>query len=406
MPRFWLGGYTADSGGIAEGIGVLTAGGADDALAGGPLRVGSTAASAASPSWLTPHSSLDVVYAALEGEGAVRAYRRVAADRLAPLGSAVAVGEGVCHVEVSPDGRMLVASCWGNGAVVVLPLGADGGLGRAVATDAAVDPYAVAGAADARSADGTDLSRAAAALRAAVGAEFAGLVPFEEGQAAAAVVPEAVLFGRSAGEGPAAQEPRASRAHQAVSLPGGEVVTTDMGFDLVRFWRRAESGLVAGQQLALPEGTGPRHLVSHPSGHLHVLTELTGEVFTLGRDRDGTWRILSATALSPARGDGDFGAEIALSHDASVVYGGLRGSNTIATLRVRGDGGSLEPVALVESGVEWPRHHLVVRDTLLVAGERSNAVASLTLDTRTGVPGRVRHRADAPSPTCILPARR
>jgi 6-phosphogluconolactonase (cycloisomerase 2 family) len=47
----------------------------------------------------------------------------------------------------------------------------------------------------------------------------------------------------------------------------------------------------------------------------------------------------------------------------------------------------------------------VVRDILLVAGQRSDEVASLTLDVRTGVPGRVRHRAATPSPTCLLPAR-
>lgn len=94
-----------------------------------------------------------------------------------------------------------------------------------------------------------------------------------------------------------------------------------------------------------------------------------------------------------------------MSRDGQFLYAGLRGSNTIATLRVRGAGETVEPVALVESGVDWPRHHLVVRDTLLVAGQRSNDVVSLTLDERTGVPGRVRHRAEAPSPSCILPAR-
>ena len=74
-------------------------------------------------------------------------------------------------------------------------------------------------------------------------------------------------------------------------------------------------------------------------------------------------------------------------------------------LRVVGDGGSLEPVALAESGVTWPRHHLVVRDTQLVAGERSNDVVSLSLDIRTGVPSRVRQRTSVPSPTRILRVR-
>jgi 6-phosphogluconolactonase (cycloisomerase 2 family) len=45
----------------------------------------------------------------------------------------------------------------------------------------------------------------------------------------------------------------------------------------------------------------------------------------------------------------------------------------------------------------------VVRDTLLAAGQRSDDVVSRTLDQRTGVPGRVRHRTAVPSPTCLLP---
>ncbi len=63
------------------------------------------------------------------------------------------------------------------------------------------------------------------------------------------------------------------------------------------------------------------------------------------------------------------------------------------------------PVALVDAGVDWPRHHLVARDTVLVAGQRSDEVVSLTLDLRTGVPGRVRHRVEVPSPTCLLVAK-
>ncbi|WP_345134195.1 hypothetical protein [Microbacterium laevaniformans] len=37
-------------------------------------------------------------------------------------------------------------------------------------------------------------------------------------------------------------------------------------------------------------------------------------------------------------------------------------------------------------------------------GQRSDEIAALTLDERTGVPGRARRRVDAPSPTCLLAA--
>ncbi|WP_223172547.1 hypothetical protein [Microbacterium sp. NIBRBAC000506063] len=34
------------------------------------------------------------------------------------------------------------------------------------------------------------------------------------------------------------EEPRVSRSHQSTFLPGGLIATTDLGFDLVRLWRR------------------------------------------------------------------------------------------------------------------------------------------------------------------------
>lgn len=181
------------------------------------------------------------------------------------------------------------------------------------------------------------------------------------------------------------------------------MATTDAGFDLVRIWRPAPDGLRPDHDVVLPRGCGPRHLLVHPSGHLCVITEHSGEVFVLARAASGRWGVVSGTPVSSAALPGDAAAELAASRDGVFLYAGLRGSDTIATLRVRGAGERVEPVALVESGVHWPRHHLVADDTLLVAGERSDAVAALTLDQRTGVPGRVRQRAQAPSPACLLP---
>ncbi len=395
--RFWLGGYTADGEGSASGIGALVAGAPDDALAGGQLSFGGTAAgTGGSPSWLAAHPTLDVVYAALEVAGAVRAFRRTGPSSLAALGGAVAGGEALCHIAVAPDGGSLVASCWGDGRVVRMSLDAAGRPSAPTIAQAAADPYDP-DAVPAEFAGGIDLAAASQALRAAAGAEFAHLVPdyddADEGPADAA--PDA----------PADTSARVSRAHEAVFLPGGLIATTDMGFDLVRFWRPTDAGLQPLQQVALPLGTGPRHMVWHPSGHLYVVAEVSCEIYALAADVTGSWRIVAGTPLGSGTLPGDTAAELAASRDGAFLYAGVRGSNTLATVRVKGAGDALAPIALVDAGVDWPRHHLVVRDTVLVAGQRSDEVASLTLDLRTGVPGRVRHRVEAPSPTCLLVAK-
>jgi 6-phosphogluconolactonase (cycloisomerase 2 family) len=147
-------------------------------------------------------------------------------------------------------------------------------------------------------------------------------------------------------------------------------------------------------------------MVVHPSGHLHVVTEYSCEVFTLAPGSDGRWRLVSATAVSPAVQLGaDFPSEISRSRDGETLYAGVRGSNTIAALRVRGSGEFVEPLALADAGVDWPRHHLVHDGALLVAGQRSDEIGVLDLDERTGAPRGIRHRTTAPAPSSILLAR-
>ncbi|MCK6079640.1 lactonase family protein [Microbacterium sp. EYE_5] len=363
--RFLLGGYSADMDGSATGIGLLDAGGVDSPLAGGPLGFGGDVVAAASPSWVAGHPILDVVYAALEGRGAVRAYRRSGDRTFVPLGDEVAVGDSPCHVLALAD--RLIVSCYGDGAVVQVALAADGRPVRAWSWTAADEPV-------------LDDAAAVRALRAVAGEEFAHLLP---------EVDEAPKTDAVAG--------RPSHAHQAAALPGGIIATTDLGLDLVRFWRDGRER----QRLALPPGTGPRHMRWHPSGHLYVLTEYSDEVFALAPDAEGRFRMVGGAQVGVL--PDDRAAELAMSHDAEFLYAGLRGSDTIAVVRVRGAGETLQPVALAETGTRVPRHHVVVRDTLLVAGQQADEVVSLPLDLRTGAPGRVRHRTAAPTPTMLLP---
>lgn len=387
--RFLLGGYTADMGGHATGVGVLHAGAADSPLASGPLGTSPDAVTVAgSPSWITRHPHLDVIYAALEGSGTVQAFARTGPETFAALGDPVVAGEAVCHVAVSPDGRMLLASCWGDGALVRMPVDAVGRPGAGSAAPAAVDPFGPEVTVEAPADD--DVAAARDALRAAVGDEYDDLLGGggRDGD------------GATEGKTP---EPRPSRAHQAIFVPGGFAASTDLGRDIVRVWRRAGEGLRLTGTVAFPRGTGPRHAVWHASGHLYVVAELSREVFALAPDGAGSWRIVAGSPLAPGLPEADTAAEIALSRDGAFVVAGLRGSDTLAVLRVGGDGSTLTPVALTDAGVRWPRHHVVVRDTILVAGQHSDEIASLGFDERTGAPGRVRHRTVAPSPTCLLP---
>ena len=345
--QFWLGGYDSDGGGEATGIGVLFTGAAAEQDASAALSfAGDAAQVAGSPSWLTVHPNRTVVYAAMEGAGTVRAFTRTGALTLTALGTPIPVGDGPCHVAVNPDCASLIVSCWNDGAVVRVGLDGYGRMSTPNPATPGTDPYSV----------------------------------------------ESIVA------------PRPPHAHQAAYLPGGVIATTDMGLDLVLLWRDHPSGLRPVGEVVLPRGCGPRHMVWHPSGHLYVVAELSCELFVLAPDAAGTWRVVGGTPLSPGTLPDDTAAEITLSRHADFVYAGVRGSNTIAVLGVRGAGEQVTPTALVDSAVNSPRNHLVVGDTLLVAGQYSNEVVSSTMDARTGIPGKVRHRTMVPSPACITPA--
>lgn len=367
MTRFWVGGYGSDMNGTAEGIGVLVG---DEGRPQATLAYRGVAAAAASPSWLASHPALDVVYAALEGAGAVAAFARAGDRTLTPSGEPVPVGEAVCHLAVAPSGAFLIASCYGDGRVVRLGIAADGSLVPA--------------------ASGRDGWRDEARM--------AGDMP---------------ASGRPGGNSPAirppdtaSEQPRVSRAHAAAFLPDGRIASTDLGLDLVRIWRPSDAGLAIDHEVPLPRGTGPRHLVAHPSGHLHVVTEYSCEVFTLASGPDGRWSLVGGTIATPvAQVGADFPAELARSRDGATLYTALRGSNTIAALRVRGAGEIVEPFAVADSGVDWPRHHLVHEGALLVSGQRSDTISVLELDERTGAPRGIRHTTPAPTPSHLLPVR-
>lgn len=388
--RFWVGGYTSDFDGNAAGIGVLLAGGADEQSASGALNFGGTAVAAASPSWLAQHPSLDVVYAALEGEGAVRAFQRTGPESLAPFGPLVQTGTVVCHAAVSADGKWLVATGYGDGSVARMRLDADGGIGQPSFGAAAVDPYGVGGIATAPTelTGGVDLTDALASLHAAVPAELAHLLPAQPSAPAPEPTPEPTHNARS------------SRAHQTKFLPGGLIATTDIGFDLVRFWR--DGNLV--QDVVLPFGCGPRHMAVHPSGHLYVVTEYSGEIFALASNAEGVWRIVTATPASRETTVGsDYPAELTVSPDGTRLYTSIRGIDAIATVEVKGAGDRLAPLATEESFVDWPRHHLQVGDTMLVCGQNSNEIASLAIDARSQVVARRRAVTPVPTPSHLLP---
>ncbi|MEN3271114.1 beta-propeller fold lactonase family protein [Pseudonocardia sp.] len=350
----WSGSYTADADGHGAGINALSVN-ADGRLM--DLEIG---VATPSPSFVAIHPSLPVVYAVNEVLGSVSAFRLTHDWKLRPLGESLRAGDAACHIAVDPLGRFVTVACWGDGLVILYELDAEGRTVARFEAERAVDPHPA-------------------------GSDEPGADP-----------------------DPHTSMQRQSRAHASLMLDDGRIMTTDLGYDLLRFWTYSPGvGLVGDHTVALPPNSGPRHVVQHPDGRVFVVTEYSIAVVIAERSTDApnsqfTVRSIVAATAVGAR-EGDTAAEIALSPSGRYLYVGIRGSDRIATLAI--DTERVRAVADVPSGGSGPRHHLVRNGFLHVAHEHSNEVTTFKLDPDTGVPTRVIQRLALGSPTALVLAK-
>jgi 6-phosphogluconolactonase (cycloisomerase 2 family) len=292
---------------------------------------------------LALHPTQPVLYAVSEGTEQVHAFRYDEGGTLTRLGQIGPAGVLVCHVAVAPDGSFLVASCWGDGSVLLFELDDDGALGRRHVAPASLDP---------------------------------------------------------SGEG------RQSRAHSCLMLGDGRMVTADMGHDLLRLWSfTAGRGLESEGAVALPHGCGPRHFAQSAAGAVYVNTEYSGEVAVLSALPGAPWLELRGMFPLTAAGAApdDAAAEICLDPSQQQLFVSVRGSNRICTLALDANG-LPAPLAEFPCGGNWPRHHCFDGAHLVVALQLSDALASFAPDADGHLGGQPRLLGSG-SPTCVLPQR-
>ncbi|SEE92230.1 lactonase family protein [Ruania alba] len=289
--------------------------------------------------FLAFHPSAERLYAVAEGtDGSVASFDVNADCMLRPTATVATGGAAPCHLLVHPFGQWLYAANYGNGVLTAIPL------------DEAGD------------------------------------------------VTEDVLTYHHSGSGPHPKRQQGSHAHfTAISQDGAWLIVTDLGTDQLRAYPLDQGRPIDDPVLtALPPGCGPRHLVVSP-GFLYVAGELSGEIVTLAWDeQQGQGQVVDRCAASTREGD-HFLSHIERHHDHLVV--GVRGSNTLSTLRIRSDA-TPELVQEVATAA-WPRHLAVAEGAVIVAGEGADVLAVHPL-TEAGA-GEVSAEVAVPGPMCVLP---
>lgn len=328
--------------------------------ASGTLSIVTLVAGAPNPSFLAVNRDGTTLYAVnetteLDGQpgGAVSAFtidRRTGGLRF--LNRQASGGSDPCHVRVDHGGRVVLVANYSSGSVAVLPIETGGRL---------------APASDVRQHRGS------------------GLDPARQ-------------------EGP--------HAHFITPDPANHyALTADLGLDQVLIdVLDAEHGTLTPHDppsVALPPGSGPRHLAFHPDGRIvYVINELGSTISTCAWDADaGSLRALQTISTLPDgfRGESSC-AEVRVAPSGRFVYGSNRGHDSIAIFTVDPAGGTLTAAGHVATQGRNPRNFTIDPSGafLLAANQDSDTIVTFQVDTETGGLTAAGPVTTVPSPVCVM----
>ncbi|WP_194896642.1 lactonase family protein [Catenulispora pinisilvae] len=214
------------------------------------------------------------------------------------------------------------------------------------------------------------------------------------------------------GSGPRADRQEGPHAHQVVVSPSGRwVLAVDLGTDSVYVYEYSAGRLAAHSVVALPGGSGPRHLAFHGSGrYFYLLNEVSWTVAVCSWDEaagtgEAGLQVQSRAEADRAKSDRAWCSAIRVSADDRFLYASNRIDDTIAVFSIVGDGAALEPVEVVPAGGAWPRDIVLSPDGTLLfsANQHSDSITVFRVDAGTGRLTPVGTPYSVKSPASLLP---
>ncbi|MBY0215728.1 lactonase family protein [Paenibacillus illinoisensis] len=316
----------------------------------GEMRIVSHTEGVDNPSYLALCPDANCLYAASEtDEGEVLVYRRdTATSELHLMDRKLTKGASPCYVSVTKDGKWVLTSNYSSGSVNVFPVGDQGTL-----------------------------------------EEMSALV-------------------EHTGRGKNDDRQEGPHAHSIQPDPSGQyAVVCDLGLDQIIVYRMEEGRLVTHRETNQPPGSGPRHLVFHPSGKwAYVINELNNTVTAFMYDeRRGEFNTLQHISTLPEGHSGEgTAADIRVSPCGRFLYASNRGHDSIVLYHIDQESGKLEAVEWTSTIGQTPRNfNLLPGGILLVANQDSNNIVAFQMD---GEDGRLTHngfKLEVSHPVCITP---
>ncbi|UQZ34516.1 6-phosphogluconolactonase [Paenibacillus sp. PK3_47] len=301
------------------------------------------------PSYLAVNSTGDVLYAVSEqDEGEVHAFAIDSGSKaLTPLGSRPTEGGAPCYVSISPQGDYIYVANYSGANVNIFPVSDKGSIG-----------------------------------------EMSAQVRHE-------------------GSGIRADRQEAPHPHSVIpDSTGRRVLVCDLGLDQIVIYRNEDGKLVTHREVALPPGSGPRHLAVHPSGQwIYLINELNSSITVFANDeQQGDLRILQNVSSLPdnyTAGSDDTAADIHVSPCGRFLYVSNRGHDSIGLFHIDAETGLIEPADWVSAGGRTPRNFAIIGGMLLAANQNSDNIVSFRIDKETGRLIPTGNELAVPSPVCL-----
>ncbi len=312
-----------------------------------------SSAATSNPSYLAVSPNQEYVYAVNENSdsGAVTAYafnRKTAS--LHKLDVQPTQGDNPCYVAIDKTGKWAFAANYSGGSFTVFPINADGSL-KAPSTTIAHH-----------------------------------------------------------GSGPNKDRQEKAHVHSTVLSPDNHYVfVSDLGMDKIMGYSfNPATGKVKAAAQPFAEaapGSGPRHLIFHPSGrYAYLMEELSGQVVAF-RYINGSLKQIQSISSVPADFHGFAGsADIHVSPDGKFLYGSNRGeSNTIAIFSISPATGMLKAIGYEPVLGKAPRNFNFdpSGNFLLVANQDTDEVVVFKRNKQTGLLKDTGERIKAGNPVCV-----
>ena len=310
---------------------------------------------ASNPSYLSISPDGKHLYAASEGEkeGAVIAYAfEPSTGQLAKLNSQSSQGACTCYISEDKSGKWVFVANYCSGSLVGLPVNTDGSLAPA----------------------------------SQVIQQF--------------------------GKGPDTARQEKSHVHSTIFSPDEKfLLSANLGTDQEHIYAFDPAMNIPltnrmDSVISLEPGTGPRHIVFHPSRpDVYIIGELAGTVDAFHFDnKSGKLTHFQRIRTTPESFNGDPGsADIHIRADGKFLYASNRGTaNNLAVFAIEKDGKLVSKQYISVNG-KHPRNFVIdpTSHFLLVANRDTNNIVVFSIDPVTGMLKATGKEISIPNPVCL-----